>query len=222
MEEPGVIGDRGIEGDARQVDEPGLRRVSCVCQRIEADAPPIGNGPGDIRLAAALDVRAKYGEALIGIRTERDIAFGHGAFMIRRQDQVLAALALVEPRRADILDRILPAIVHAAGDRTAFRRRNFQHHRPIPRVVEGVEVDRVGVRRQGLVFVIEQSGPIGHLVRRAACRDEGLEHQVEIHRGHAPDDRLDRAAIDGSPGDLLRRIGRGRLAESLARRDIVF
>ena len=85
------------------------------------------------------------------------------------------------------------------------RRRNLQHHRPdILGVVEGHEIDRVGVGRERLVLPTDGPRPIDDLVEVAFGVVHRLEHQLGIDRRHAPDDGLDGAAVQRPLGQFGR------------------
>src|SRR4026207_963133 len=71
----------------------------------------------DPLVRAALLPAAVLPEARVGRRRHRDVAVGRLALAARRQDQVLAALALIHAGRPHILDRCLPGAIDTAGDR---------------------------------------------------------------------------------------------------------
>ena len=84
------------------------------------------------------------------------------------------------------------------------------------RVEKRQKIERLGIRCQRLVVPVEGTAPINDLVDRALGLVEHLlEHQVVIGRRHAPDDRLDRTALDGTLGEVFWRetvlsVGRNR------------
>ena len=54
-------------------------------------------------------------------------------------------------------------------------------------------------------FQLEGARPVDDLVAALAgfgVVDHGLIHAVEVDRGHAPDDRLDGAALNGALGEI--------------------
>ena len=102
---------------------------------------------------------------MIGTRRQGDVTLGNLVLVARRQDEILAAFALVHARRPDVFQGRLPAIIDGADNRAFIGRRDLQHDRPdIFRVDERHEVDRVGVGRQGLVLPVERTGPVDDLV----------------------------------------------------------
>jgi hypothetical protein len=122
-----------------------------------------------------------------------------------RQDEVLAALALVNPSRADIFDGGLPVVHDAAVDCSLVSGWDLQHHRAdVLGVDEGHQVDDVGVGRQGLVLPVQQARPVHELVEVGLGVTDGrLEHHPVVDRRHAPDDRLHRTPHDGPFAELL-------------------
>ena len=92
----------------------GIRRLR---EGIELDALAVGDGLGDVGVAAALEVGAQQGIARVGLRRQRDVALRCRLLVAGRQDEVFAALPLVDAGRSDILQRRLPGLVDAAGDR---------------------------------------------------------------------------------------------------------
>ena len=208
LEEAQIVGDRAVEQRVDGIDEARLRRARRLGQRIDPGAPAIGHGLGDVGIAAAAQVGAQQGVAGIGVRPQRDVARGNRALVARRQDQVLAARPLVHAGGADILERGLPAVVDAAGDRALAGGRDLQDDRAdILGVVEGQDVDRVGVGRQRLVLPGQRARPVDDLVELHPGAAHGLGQKLEVHRGHAPDDGLHRTARDGAARDLRGRLG---------------
>ena len=126
--------------------------------------------------------------------------------MVRGQNQVFAALALVHSSGSDILERALPRVVDTAGDRSPTGGRDLQHDRSnLFRIVERKEVDRVRVRGECLVFPVERTRPTDDLVPRTSSLHCRLVQKLEIDRRHAPDDVLDRPPLDGAMGQFVRR-----------------
>ena len=182
------------------------RRIGRLRERIELDALGIGDGLGDVGVAAALQHRAQQGVALIGVRRHRDVAGGHFVRVVAgRQNQVLAALALVHAAGSDILDGGLPVVHDAAVEHAVVGRRNLQHHRAdVLRVDERHQIDHVGIRRERLVLPVEQARPVENLVEAAFdLADHLLVHEVVVDRRHAPDHRLDGAALDAAAGQIF-------------------
>ena len=142
----------------------------------------------------------------VGARRQRDVTVRHLLFVARRQDEVLAAFALVHAGGADVFDRRLPGVVDAAGDRVfLIRRRDLQHHRPdVLGVVEREDVDRVGIGRERLVLPRQRPRPVDDLVEVAAALLRRIEHELRVDRRHAPDDGLDGAAMQATFGELVR------------------
>src|SRR4029450_12272036 len=94
------------------------------------------------------------------------VALGYMALVARRQDQIPAAFSLVHAGRPDVLDRRLPAVVHASRDRAVGARwRNLEDGwAGLPGVDEREEIQHVRVGCEGLVLPIRQSRPIGDLI----------------------------------------------------------
>ncbi|MCY1510585.1 hypothetical protein D9M68_449670 [compost metagenome] len=154
----------------------------------------------------ALQVRAQQRKTCEGVRAKRNEALRHLAHVVRRQDQVLAALAFVRSLRPGILKRHLPGVDDVAGDRSAFGRRDLDDDGPVLHVPERHEVDRVRVRRQRLVLPVDRPRPVDDLVDLGlGLRKRLLQHQVGVDRRHAPDDRLRRPALDGAALKIFRR-----------------
>ncbi len=124
-----------------------------------------------------------------------------------RKNEILASLALVDAGGADVFDGGLPAVIDGAGDGAGVGGRDFEHHGSgVPGVVEGHEVEGVGVGGEGLVLPVEETRPEDDLVAALASLgvvDHGLDHAVEVDGGHAPDDSLDGAAAKGALGEIF-------------------
>ena len=154
----------------------------------------------------AFQVRAQQRIAAERRGPQHDIAFGNGAGVARRQQQILAAFAGISPGWAGVLQRHLPDVDDVAVERSVVAgRRNLQHDRSgILGVEERHEIDRVRIGRERLVVPVERTRPVDDLVHLAGRLGEHLlQHQVVIDRRHAPVHGLDRAALDGAAGKVI-------------------
>jgi len=108
-----VVGNGGVEHDAERVDKAGLRAAFSACfrERIKLHAFTVGDRSRDVGIAAALEVGAENRIALISIRLKWDVAVRDVLLVVRRENQVFAAFALVHAGGADVLQRVLPSIV---------------------------------------------------------------------------------------------------------------
>ena len=91
-----------------------------------------------------------------------------------------------------------------------------------------IEIDRVRVRRERLVLPIDGTRPIDNLVVVSFGVLHRLKHQLSIDRRHAPDDSLERAAMQRPLGQFSRRLlsfsparPRRRLESSSAQRSVL-
>ncbi len=86
------------------------------------------------------------------------------------------------------------------------RRWNFEHYwSGVFRVEERHEVNRVGVRGEGLVLPVKETRPVDDPVTTLAClsvMDHRLVHAVEVDRRGPPDDSLDGTSQQRAPGKI--------------------
>ena len=193
---PGQIGEvlarvreDGIDLLARAVDENVGRRVVRLRQRVDPGRLQEGDC---LRRAAALGLETADAEHdAESRRLRRHVAVRRVAVVIRRQQQELAALALVTAGRADTHDLALPQV----GDAAEQHRRRFDDHRAIP-----VEVDGAPGRRRFPVAgeqqrcAVHQVFPQHHLVRRSAfCLGDPFPDAIPGDAVHLHQVGLDRA-----------------------------
>ena len=107
-----VVRNGCVEDHVDGVDELGVRRTMSLRERVDLDPFAIGDCIGNISVAAALQVGTKECIALVGCGWHGNVSGGNVLFVAGWQDEVLAALALVDPCRSDVLDGRLPAVVH--------------------------------------------------------------------------------------------------------------
>ena len=103
LEEAGVVWDVRLEHYAGCIDEHRLRRVASLRQRVELHALRVRDGLRHGRVAAGLKDRAQQRVALEVVRRQHDVTIGNLLLVAGREDETLAALALVHAGRADVL-----------------------------------------------------------------------------------------------------------------------
>jgi hypothetical protein len=161
VEEVGRVGDGCVEHLIGGIDESGRSRVVGIAEWVDPNALAVCDGPADVVVAAAVQVRPQKGEARVRQTRQHDVPVRYRAVKVRRKDQVPAPLASVRPCGADVFQRVLPAVVDAARDRRITSRgRHLQHHRTVSRVEKRHQVDGFGIGCQRLVSRIEQPRPV--------------------------------------------------------------
>lgn len=87
--------------------------------------------------------------------------------------------------------RHLPYVIDIGRERAVLTGgRHIDHEGAVLRVEERHEINRVRIRCKCLIA--------------AAGLEHRLKHQLIVHRGHAPDDRLDGAPLEGAAGEIVR------------------
>jgi hypothetical protein len=158
-------------------------------------------------MSASLPLRRidRRSVALIGLGLQCDVAVRRLVLIARRQDKNFATLAVVRAGRPDVFQRRLPDVHYVAGDRALVGGRNLKYHwTDILSIEEGHEVDRVGIRRERLVFPIQEARPVDDLVPRAfGLADHGLVHEIGVDGWHPPDDGLDCTPLNGAEDKVV-------------------
>ncbi len=192
-----------LEALAVQVDEALVGRTGRLRERIDPQLLDQRQRRLDISLAQALPDRPIQGIAVEGGILQHEIAGRGLAYEGRRKQQILAALALVLACRTDVGHRLVPGVDHGTQQSGARRRRDFDHHRPIPQIEVEVDVVRRSVRRRHLEAPICWLREVADVVVvRPRVTEVRLPHGVGIHERHAPDGGLDGAPLDGAPGQV--------------------
>ncbi|MNO86441.1 hypothetical protein D3C76_778370 [compost metagenome] len=173
----------------------GGRRLGAG-QRIHLETLEVIDATGKVRRAGGLGDDPQQAVIVEGGALHRYIACGHLALVARGQQHIARTLALVLAETADVDQRNGPGIQQAAIQSRTGGGRDVDHHRAVLEVDEQHHVDRRMVWRGGLVFPVRGPGPVHHIVvLRPGVTEIGLAHGVEIGQGHAPDYRLDSAAL---------------------------
>ena len=184
LEERDGVGVDRVDRLARAVEElhlaAGVRRLR---QRINLDL--LHQRDGLVGLSVHLEAAQEVIDA-VGRRLDDEVTLGHLARVTRRQEQILAALALVRPERADIHE---PALQRIHRRPEHFRRR-FHDGRAVRLQIEKAHaIHRLGVRREHQRLGVHERfpdddlvGPLGAEVADAAPRfdDRDRRHLREI------------------------------------------
>ena len=121
-----------------------------------------------------------------------EAAVGQRPVIPRADQQVLAALAAIRARKADIRHPAEPHVVDRPENRARRRhRRDVEHHRTVREIDEGPEVDRVRVRRQKERRRVHQLGEDENLVVLDADAEKAPANRVERRSREAVQVRLD-------------------------------
>ena len=178
LEEAEVVGMNAVERRLGHVDEPGLGRVGGGRQRID---PRRQQGVQPIEGADHHPVRIRR-------RLEHEVPVGNLALMVRRQEQVLAALTAIRPGVAHVGDVALPQIV----DEAQRVRRALDHRRTVAlEVEERRPVGRLRVRRQHDRCRRAARIGAGDDVRACPNRSQPVAHRQHRRPRHAVQERVD-------------------------------
>jgi hypothetical protein len=154
-----VVGMNGVVRNARPGDPLHLRRVLRLRERV------------DLQMVlhtllrhveSVLDGGAQKEPVFVCPGPDHEVAVRHNAFVSRRQNKVLAALALVRAGRTNVRDVTEPGIVNHA----LHGRRRFHNRRTVTLEVEAREdVHRRGVggqkKRLGIHQLVEDDNLVG-------------------------------------------------------------
>ena len=205
-----------VERFAVDVDEALFGRICRLRERIDPQLFDQCQRSFDIDFGRAGRNRPQQPIAVVGRKSRWDKSGRYVPFEIWRQQQVFRGLALVLILRADAHCGDIPRVDNGSKQSRAHRSRNLKHHRPVFKIKVGVNVVRRCVRRGHLESPLRRLREVADIiVLRADIAEIRLPHCVGVDQRHAPDDRLNRAALNRALGQFGRAERRRRFCFGL-------
>ncbi len=148
-----VAGRDKVRGNAGGIDELHFGRIGRIGELIDLQ---IFLDRLDAGFGRAIDEKgAKWHPVAIGTRPHNEITLGHVTGVARRQDEILAAFAMVCTRDTDVGNPSIPEVINEPQNHG----RNFHNQRPFFRIKPDEAVYGVVVCRQFHGFRINQVFP---------------------------------------------------------------
>ena len=158
LEEGDVVGVDCVDRLTRAVEEFHFRRVSRLCERIDLDL--LHQRHRLVGLSVYLEPAQEIIDAICR-RLDDEVTLRHLARVVRRKEEVFAALSFVGAERTDVHEKPLQR-VHRGSQH--FRRR-FHHRRAITLQIQKAHpVNRLGIRREDQRLGVHERFPDDDLI----------------------------------------------------------